>query len=172
MSGSETEPSELKPKKMVSRSVAIALGIVCILLIAGLGVAMVYYSSYVNDHHNADYQYDSLQNQVNDLFSIVHLYNSTVWVNNQTMNQNWMWDESANYAGYVSITVLSSTNRTTWLNVLYYAHNYTAYDNPTTIGTNGTAYFTVLPSPIYCYVGDPNTPFNGTTVTVTITYYY
>lgn len=162
---------EVNEKKMVRRSVAIALGIVCILLIAGLGGAMVYYNSYVNDHQYADYQYNSLQNQVNDLFSIVNLYNSTVWVN-QTMNQARDWREVADYAGYVSITVLSSTNLTTWLDVLYYAHNYIPYENSTTIGTNETAYFTVLPSPIYCYVGYPGTSFNDSTVTVTITYYY
>jgi flagellar basal body-associated protein FliL len=49
---SETKLSETKPKKMVRRSVAVALGIVCIVLIAALSVAMSQTfssSSQVND---------------------------------------------------------------------------------------------------------------------------
>ncbi|MGA2309511.1 MAG: hypothetical protein ABSG57_08190 [Candidatus Bathyarchaeia archaeon] len=41
----ETKPSETKPRKMVRRSVAITLGMVCIILVASLGVmAYVSYS--------------------------------------------------------------------------------------------------------------------------------
>jgi hypothetical protein len=54
----------MSERKMVRRSVAIALGIVCIVLITGLGGAMAYYTMIVADLQN---QVNSLQKQVNDL---------------------------------------------------------------------------------------------------------
>ena len=39
----ETNSSIIKPKKMVTRNVAIAIGIVCVVLGASLGSAIVYY---------------------------------------------------------------------------------------------------------------------------------
>jgi len=50
--------------KMVRRSTAITLGIVCVVLIVGLGGAMAYYTKAINDK-NA--QYDSLQAEVSSL---------------------------------------------------------------------------------------------------------
>jgi hypothetical protein len=41
----ETRPSMIKPKKMVSRNIALALGIICIILAAGLVTIFVYYNS-------------------------------------------------------------------------------------------------------------------------------
>ena len=49
---SETKPSETRPRRVVGRNVAIALGIVCILLIAGLGGAMAYYTMTINDKNS------------------------------------------------------------------------------------------------------------------------
>jgi uncharacterized coiled-coil protein SlyX len=256
----ETKPSEpivneKKPRKVVGRSVAIALGIVCILLIAGLGGAMVYYTMTINNENSElstlksgivnitggistsnvtalvaqlDARIDemnleitdqintivtlnanittltneknqlqtwldgnetmlsqtqtwlsgnitSLQSQMNNLTNIVNLANSTVWVNDQTISQphesSTSWTESANYAGYISINVLSSTTNSTYAHVVYSADGVN-YDNPISVGTNGTAYFPVLPSSnITVEVGNKN-PVNGATETVTITYYY
>ncbi|MGD0160427.1 MAG: hypothetical protein ABSB89_09035 [Candidatus Bathyarchaeia archaeon] len=194
---SQTKPSETKPKKMVSRSLAITLGIVCILLIAGLGGAIAYYTNtinnkdstyndYVSTHHHTDSDYGSLntqntnlQNQVNGLNTALNLGNSTVWVSDQTVSQPagglgisyTTWAESASYAGYVSISVTSSTTASTDANVVYSAYG-VSYNNPITVGTSGTANFPVLPSSsITVEVGNGNL-VGGATETVTITYYY
>jgi hypothetical protein len=77
---SETKPNEVKPRKVVGRSVAIALGIVCILLIAGLGAVLTYYTMRLNERANyaiqletwlqeAKDQKSTLQNQMNDYVS-------------------------------------------------------------------------------------------------------
>jgi len=61
----ETKPSEMKPKKVVGRSVAIALGIACIILIAGVGGVMAFYTMQVNslkvNHTYTDDQYNAMQ---------------------------------------------------------------------------------------------------------------
>ena len=41
--------SETKPRKVVGRSVAIGLAIVCVILIAGIGGALAYYTMKIND---------------------------------------------------------------------------------------------------------------------------
>lgn len=185
-------------KKMVGRNVAIALGIVCIILVAGLAVVLLLsysptsgslqttYNNYVNDHHRTDEEYNSLssqntnlQNQVSDLTTTLNLGKSAVWVNDQTVSQPagglgisyTTWSESASYAGYVSITVLSSTTTKTYANVVYSA-NGVNFDHSINVGTSGTAYFPVLSSSsITVEVGNGNLS-NGATETVTITYYY
>ena len=93
----------MSEKKMVSRNVAVALGIICIVLaacLAGTGVLM-----------NA--KITNLQNQVNDLNNTLSLAKSTVWVNNQTISQpqdSWSnWTFRADYAGYVLVQVYNST---------------------------------------------------------------
>jgi hypothetical protein len=284
----ETKPSETKSKKMVRRSVAVALGIICILLIAGLGGAMAYYimtindkdnqinpanntinqlnatiadqrntiaslnanitnltneenqlqawlagnetllnqtqtwlsgnitghetqisslnaqitqlqtwlfgnitayqnevnqynnevtlyNTYVADHHYTDENYENVYSLYQGLSNIANLTVSTVWVSNQTISQSagayTSWTESVNYAGYVSITVLSSTTSSTYANVVYSAYG-VSYDNPISVGTNGTAYFPVLPSlSITVEVGNGNV-VSGATETVTIIYHY
>ncbi len=164
--------SETNSKKMVSRSVAIALGIICIILIVGLGGTLAYYSNYVGDHSHTDEEYAIYRN-------IVNFADSAVWVNDQTISQPagglgisyTSWSESVTYAGYVSITVLSSTTAETYANVVYSAYGVN-YDNAINVGTSGTAYFPVLPSSsITVEVGNGNL-VNGATETVTITYYY
>jgi predicted RNase H-like nuclease (RuvC/YqgF family) len=120
-------------------------------------------------------QITSLQNQVDSLTAIGNLNASTTWVNNQTVSQPagsyTTWSESASYAGYVSITVVSSTTSSTYANLTYSSHgvNYNVQIN---VGTSGTAYFPVLPSSNIT-VGVGNGLLTGTaTETVTIIYYY
>ena len=72
---SEPKPNETNPKKMVSRSVAITLGIVCILLIAGLGGAIAYYTMTIN---NKDNQIKSANSTISSLNSEVSIQNSTI----------------------------------------------------------------------------------------------
>ena len=138
----------MSEKKVVRRSVAIGLGIVCILLIASLGGAMAYY---VSTHHHSDSDYHSLSSQNTNLYNIVNLDDSTVWVNDttvtQTANNYTSWDFSASYAGYVSVNVQTSTAVTTYVEVIYSAYDIN-YDKKTIVSTSGTAAFPVLFSPL------------------------
>jgi hypothetical protein len=158
--------SDIKPRKMVRRSVAIALGIVCIVLIAGLGGAMVYYTMTIND-----------KNQ------IVNLTKSTVWVDNQNISQpqdSWTnWTFKAEYAGYVSVQVYYSTILNPSAEVVY-SYQGINYDQQKE-GT--TEAFPIMPSNIEIRVGNgPHvTLYDAKTglriiltvnETVTITYYY
>ena len=72
---------ETKPRKVVGRSVAIALGIICILLIAGLGGAMAYYTMTI---HNKENEINSANNTINQLNSTVANQNSTISLLNTT----------------------------------------------------------------------------------------
>ncbi len=249
-------------KKLVRRSVAIVLGLLCILLLSGMVGAVIYYNSYVSNHTHTDMEYNSLtsqlananenisslngqlftlqseltgnntqsinlkaqvdalngqltslnktvstiedyynsliyvystdshdltiqlttarnqiaslQSQVDSLSAIANLTASTTWVNNQTVSQPagsfTTWSESASYAGYVAITVSSSTS-STYANVIYSSHGVN-YNVQTGVGTSGTAYFPVLPSSnITVAVGNELSTGNATE-TVTIIYFY
>lgn len=63
----------MSEKKVVGRTVAIALGIVCIILIAGLVGAMEYYTNTSNnsgsDYNTLNSEYNSLQSTYNDYVS-------------------------------------------------------------------------------------------------------
>ena len=79
---SETKPSVPKPpQKMVSRSAALSLGIICIIiLIAGLGLTVEYYTVKINDR---DDQIASLNTQIlgqkNTISTLTSRLNSTFW---------------------------------------------------------------------------------------------
>ena len=171
----ETKPRETKPKKMVSRNVAIALGIVCIILVVGLLGAIL--------------QISSLNSRVNDLTDIANLDKSEVWVNDTTVTQTasnyTSWFFTPRYAGYVSVNVQSSTTSNTYVRVIYIFDGI-YYDNQTGVGTGGTAVFPVsyryIPPaqntpfspvipPFEIRVGNTNSVGNATE-TVTITYHY
>ena len=149
--------SETKPKKMVSRSVAIALGIICIILVAALGAVANTLNSYVASHHYTDSAYDAVQNQVSDLTSTLNLYKSTVWVNPQTISQpqdSWYnWTFRADYAGYVSVQVYNSTILNPLAEVVYSYHGI-HYDQQTEVGTIGRVTFPIMPSSIEIRVGN------------------
>ena len=157
----------MSEKKMVRRSVAIALGIICIILAAGLVGAIL-----------------GLQNQVNDLTNTINLGKSLVMVNYQTVNQAagsyYSWHLSGiGYAGYISVDVQSSTTNDTYVRIIYSAYVGVGlgltrfhYDNQTGVGTGGTVNVPILPySVLEVRVGNSNL-INGATETVTITYYY
>jgi hypothetical protein len=123
----------------------------------------------------ANNQINNLQNQISAFNAIGNLTVSTVWVNNQTVNQQagsyTTWSESADYAGYVSIQIASSTSASTYANVTYSSHGVN-YNTQINVGTNGTANFPTLPSSnIIVAVG--NGLLSGSaTENITITYYY
>ncbi len=133
------------------------------------------YNAYVADHHYTNENYENVYSLYEELSNITNLTVSTVWLSDQTISQSagtyTSWTESANYAGYVSITVLSSTTSSTYANVVYSVDGVN-YNNPVSVGTNGTACFPVLPSlSITVEVGNGNV-VSGATETVTIIYHY
>jgi hypothetical protein len=153
------------------------------------------YNDYVATHHYTDSQYNSLQSQYDSLYSnyniyvynhthtnaeydnlnqIVTLIKSMDWVDSQTVSQPQNsytgWSFYANYAGYIVVTVESSTTTLTYVEVIYTAHG-VSYDNRVAIGASGTPAFPVLPSWVQIRVGNTNWS-NGATETVTITYWY
>ena len=118
---SETIPSQT-PKKTVSRNAAVALGIVCILLVAGLSGGLAYYVS-THTHSNSDYNALSTKNA--NLNNMVSLNSSTVWVNNKTITQaagNYTsWEFKVLYAGYIMIDMEFPTinnNSNTYIRVI------------------------------------------------------
>jgi predicted PurR-regulated permease PerM len=154
----------MSEKKTARRSVAIALGIVCIILLAGIGGAMAYYTMTINDKNT---KYDALtnyknqletwlagnitdlQNQVNDLNDTLNLGKSTVWIQNATAWPEGGYQFSASYCGYIKVDLISSiygpipaipiTVR------VMYATLGIAYDDSQTILTAGSAFFPILP---------------------------
>jgi hypothetical protein len=166
-------------RKVVSRTVAISLGIICIVLVIGLVGAIAEYTSMINDKDNTissqASQISSYQNQVSDLTGKLDLSQNTVWINDQPINQGasgyTYWTFSATYAGYVVVNVISSTTSNAYAEVIY-SSNGVNYDSSVTVGYSGTASFAVLPSgSIQVRVGNSNW-INSASETVTITYYY
>jgi hypothetical protein len=105
---SEAQPSVTEPKKMVSRNVALTIGIVCIiLLVISLAGTFAYYTSIINDKVNT---ISSLNSQVASLNTQVSNENNTISsLNNQL----------ATLQGQVSnIRILGAENSTVWINTL------------------------------------------------------
>jgi hypothetical protein len=157
----------MSERKMVRRSVAIAVGIICIILAVGLVGAIL-----------------NLQNQVNDLTNTLNLGKSSVMVDNQIVSQSagsyYSWHlHGIGYAGYISVDVQSSTTNDTYVRIIYsaygrmrFSYGWINYDNQTSVGTGDTVNVPVLPYTVLeVRVGNSNL-INGATEIVTITYYY
>jgi len=111
--------NETKHKKMVSRNVAVAMGIICVVLVGSLAYFVVADNSSINNLQN---QVNSLQSQVKNLNNITELSDSSVWFENYTSNVNGLIGSNyytvVSYAGYL-ILGASSTSNDTWLSVTY-----------------------------------------------------
>jgi len=163
----------MSEKKVVGRNVAIALGIICIILAAGLVGVIAVYTSQIN----------SLNSEVSDLYSIINLDKYEVWYNETVCNQMIggtytvlyppnIHQAILRYSGYIAVHVLSSTTNNTYVEVIWLGSGNITYDNRITVGTSGYAYFPVLARTMpEIRVGNTN-PDKGATETVTITYHY
>lgn len=173
----------MSEKKVVNRNVVIGIGVLCIVLLVTMVGLVVGYTSVLN---NKDSQIANLQSQVefdnstiDRLTAIVNLSNSTVWVNNESINQPagnisntyTSWSYSVSYAGYVVVDVLSSSNSNTYVE-LEYSWNGFNYDNTTNVGSGGSAWLPVLPANNIAVRVINNNFFAGASETVTITYWY
>jgi len=148
-------------KKGVRRSVVVALGIICIILIIVIAYLSTNilsgqnntstYNSYVSTHSHSNADYDALQNQVNDLNDTVNLKKSTVMIN-QTINNiaghvaTWKPNTSFPYAGYAVVQINSLTgNNNTFVEMTFSSTNYNA-DYRQSVGTSATVAFPILPT--------------------------
>ena len=173
----------MKKKKVVNRNVAIGIGVLCIVLLVTMIGLVVDYTSVLN---NKDSQIANLQSQVkfdnstiDRLTAIVNLSNSTVWVNNESINQPagnssntyTSWSYSVSYAGYVVVDILSSSNSNTYVE-LKYSRNEVNYNSTVNVGSGGSAWFPVLPANNIGVRVINNNFFASASETVTITYWY
>jgi cell division protein FtsB len=84
-----------------------------------------------------------------------------------------VYQDAVQYAGYVGVTVQSSSNSTYVRIRYYYASGLISYDQNVTVAESGSAYFTVLPATIEITVGNTDTDTgDSVTGTVSVTYYY
>jgi prefoldin subunit 5 len=128
----ETKPSEVKPRKVVGRNIAIALGIVCILLITGLGGAMAYYTMTISDKNNT---IDSINAQLHSITGNNTSANATEIINELNANitnltneksqlQTWLAGNITSYEAQISSLNVQITRLQTWL-----SNNITAYNS-------------------------------------------
>jgi predicted PurR-regulated permease PerM len=173
----------MSEKIMVRRSVAVALGVICIVLVAGLVGAFAYYVTVVNSEIvDRDRTISSLNSQVTNLqddFANFRSLNVMVVLKNQTVitqDEEFGWDFTFQYSGYILVNVTSTSYFTTvrvgWLN---YGFQY--LDQRTIRYGGGNQLFPIVASPqnwmgagVWINFGTPANTTN--TATVTVTYYY
>jgi hypothetical protein len=186
----------MSERSVVRRSIAIAVGIVCILLIASLGGILAYYvpivsekdksmsslnhayNEYVRSHSYNNSDYIALEDKLGEINSVLNLTERVIWEEgsvNQPAGSYTNLTESANYAGYVVVGG-SSTSNYTYVRVIYSSHGVN-YDNQISIGSFGVARFPILPSPnIEIRVGNTEnvtSPYGvSETENILIIYYY
>jgi hypothetical protein len=157
----------MKPKKVVSRYVAIGLGVLCIILFFTLVGILNYYAE-------PNSRIASLQSQIDSLNRIIELQEFMVWENATTISQpagyNTGMNFTANYAGYVVVNLLYSTTSNTTVGLMYTYGEGTYYD-VMNVGSYGTVWFPVLPATISVMVGNTN-PVDSAVEVVSILYYY
>jgi len=134
------------------------------------------YTNLLSSYASLQSQYSSLQSSYNSLQSIANLQQATTVVDAQTVSQGaggyYSWSFSTSYAGYVTVTVSSSTTSNTWIEITGTSSNGITYDSgQISVGYGETVYYPVLPGTVQVYVGNSNL-VNGATETVTITYTY
>lgn len=130
----ETKVSESKPKRVVGRNVAIALGIGCIILVAGIGGVMAYYTMQINNkdstikilqtnHTHTDDEYNAMQSNFQDAEN-----NYTNYVNDHHYTDEQYTQAIANKpAKLIAVDLKSDDNRpflgTPYLHVYGYLCN-------------------------------------------------
>lgn len=135
-------------------------------------------------------QADSLQGQVNTLHNeknywhqeylammdIVNLNKQTVLLDHKIVNHpaNYYthWIYSLGYAGYLTITIHSSTTTNAYAKVVY-GYKGTTWVLSKTLGVSGSATFPILPSATSIEVGIGNTNWlDSATHDVSVVYHY
>jgi hypothetical protein len=182
---------EIKPKKVVSRNVAVALGIICVILVASLSGTLIETLNALND---ANQQNKNLQNQLDDVaalvMSVVSLRNYSVSIpggkywEQEFITSNYPSNWTSNFPGVLEIIVVPS-NPNLWIRVhwTYLSALRTppfsaeiSYLNKEYMQNSTTAYyFPVVVSSAFVGFDDFDVGNNSTqtiTANVTVTYYY
>ncbi len=98
--------TEKMAEKVVSRNVAIALGIICVILAVSLVGVLINYTLIINGKDST----------ITNLTDTVNLEKYVFWVNNQTVSQTagnyTSWTFLANASGFILITLKPTTNDT------------------------------------------------------------
>ncbi len=130
----------MSEKKVVRRTVALALGVICIVLIAGLGGAMAYYAvtinnkdltydDYVSTHSHTDSDYNSLNSTYHNYMGNHH-YNDSEYNSLNSQNTNLQTKENQLQTWLDgNKTLLNQTQ--TWLdgNITYYNSQISSLDS-------------------------------------------
>jgi cell division protein FtsB len=199
--------TEKKGKKRIGwKNLAIALVMVCIVLLASLVGVLAFYLPTVDSLNSQIAKKDadiaglnanvsSLASQISVLQANANSYtdtltdlratidylnlqlanrlllNSTEYlVTPQSFTQNasesgTIFQYALNYAGYVGVTVESSSN-TTYVE-LFYAYKGVNFDQNVTVAESGIAYFPVLPGGVTIKIGNTDT-YTGDTINGTV----
>ena len=166
----------MSEKKSVRRIVAIALGVVCIILVASLTGTIAIIDSRDKTISSVQNENTILQSQVNELNSIVNLSKTDLWQWGANVSQppasNSSWNFSAGYAGYLIVQVNPSQNSTNdiYVRVAWsYKDGVVDYDNTT---NGGLVTFPILPCPnVAITLGNSDT-LKGLTGTIYMIYTY
>jgi hypothetical protein len=168
--------SEMKPENMVRRSVAIALGIICIILVASL---IAVYVSMVNTLADKDttisslnYQNGALQDQLRDLNFTLHVeLETTLYQGNvsQPTGSYTSLNLTVPYAGFLEILIQNPTNNT-YVRVIWSYYD-CVYDKQFHPDPNIPLVPVLSLSNVEVRVGNNNTDV-GATETVAIIYKY
>ena len=110
----ETKPLEAKSKKVVGRNLVIGLGIVVVLLIAGLGGAMVYYNMQINNKDTTINQLNATLANQNKMMNFLD-GNITTLTNDLYQTQIWL----AGNETLLSETQANNTNLQDQIGSLY-----------------------------------------------------
>jgi flagellar basal body-associated protein FliL len=161
--------SETKPSKVVRQSIAITLVVACILLIAGLGGAMAYYTKTINDKYN---NYASSHSYTNDQYVFLnstlryyaetHYYFNSDYENLNSIYENYVASHGHSNSEYdslqsqvnnltaaelVSVNLLADDNRTIPATPFLHVHGYVVNFGTNTAygwGTEMAAYIWVI----------------------------
>lgn len=123
-------------------------------------------------------QINNLQTQADNLDAIVSLAKWNIIADHQTVNQPpnryKSWNFQADYAGYISVSILSSNSTKMYVEVVYYSLVGYKYDENKTSPSGFTQFlsvFPICPAQVEVRVGNTNSDKN-VSATVMITYYY
>lgn len=180
--------NETKPKKMVSRKIAIALGIICIIVAVGLLGALVYYvnllDSEISDKDSTisglNTQISYMHGQLNNLNAIANLNaSSEYWSTLIGGSSGQGYQHYVDYAGYIFVVATSlvpvnlpagtqpNSSFVAEVELSYSLPNGITYDKGLYLNeTQNTVWFPVFPANINLSV------FSSTGVAIDAKYYY
>ena len=119
-------------------------------------------------------QIESLKSQISSLFNYLALNASTVlFYDVLTQNANsctTIWSDVLQFAGYVAVTVQSSSNKT-YIEISYSSFG-VDYNETVIVGMYGVAAFPVLPAVVEIRVGNMNTNASIVTMAIKAVYHY